>query len=437
MTRFQNEYETAKDLQKKPANPTEQKEQDTEDLKWCLAESLAKRPSGGLLQIADGDETLLIQTARSRGEIFVSHVMLPLCKLVIRNTDFIANICTTLSEEVSQQWLSAPVVQSFTSDIVDFLAREISDRCTLQAANESKTACFQPTQDSAYSMSILSMSTNIYHKRMSWRALSALLCLCEKLELYDSVPKLLQPIIKIARSAGVGDHTEFLIPLLESLSHDLAESEHSLQEYQSLFQEVLQSFIKEYVGLKPAPPKDWSREKTKGMCHGSFSNRSLSRDQGICDDCSALNDFLAAPDRSEWRLKAAEPRRKHVDRQSYGIDFKTSLDKSEKPFTLIVSKTDDSYRRTLNTWHQKSRSLISAFDYIGQKKLKTMLADQYDAFMELYSDVTSGKDITLTRQPLGSLGEPQQNKKRGRESPEGALPSKRAKETHIIDLSEA
>ena len=72
----------------------------------------------------------------------MSDVMLPLCKLVIRNTDFVANICMALSEEASQQWLSAAIVRSFTGDIVDFLAREISDHCALQAANESKTACF-------------------------------------------------------------------------------------------------------------------------------------------------------------------------------------------------------------------------------------------------------------------------------------------------------
>lgn len=437
---FQNEFETAMDLQKEPAKPKEKKEQDTEDLKRCLAESLAKTPSGGLLQVIDGDDRLLIETARSRGERFVSDVVLPLCKLVIRNTDFIANICTRLSEEASQQWLSAATVRSCTGDIVDVLAREISDRCALQAATESKTACFQPTQQSAYSMSMLSISTDVYHThhtRLSWRATSTLLCLCEKLELYDPVSKLLRPIIDIARSAGVGDHTEFLIPLLQTLSCDLAQSQYSLKHYQSLFQEVLLSYIKNYVGRKPTPPKDWRREKTKDRSCGSLSYSASTRNNGICNDCSALNDFLAAPDRSEWRLKAGESRRKHIDRQQYGLDFKTSLDKSERPFTLIISKTDESYRSTLNTWHGKRRSLISAFDYIGPEKLKIMLADRSDALMELYSDVTSENDIAPARQALGSLGEPQQNKKRGRESPEDVLPAKRAKQAQIIDLSEA
>ncbi len=437
MKLFQKEYETAIDLQREPAKPEEKKEQDTEDLKRCLAESLALGPSKGWLQITDGDDGLLIQTARSRGESFMSDVMLPLCKLVIRNTDFVANICTALSEEASQQWLSAATVRSFTGEIVDFLACEISDHCALRAANESKTACFQPTQDSAYSMSRPSISTNSYHQRLSRRAITSLLCLCEKLELYDPVSKLLQPIIEIAHSAGVGDHTEILIPLLQSLSRDLVESRHSLKYYQSLFQEVLLSYVKDYVGLKPTPPKDWSRQKTKDTCYGSLSHSTFGRNNGICDDCSALNDFLAAPDRSEWRLKAAEPRRKHIDNYHYGLDFKTSLDKSEKPYTLIVSKTDESYRSTLNSWHGKRRSLISVFDYIGPEKLKLMLADHFDALMELYADVTSEKDIAPARQALGSLGEPQQNKKRGRESPEDVLPTKRAKQTQIIDLSEA
>lgn len=434
---FQNEYEKAIDLQKEPAKPKEKKVQDTEDLKRCLAESLAKRPSGGLLQITDGDDELLIQTARSRGESFVSDVILPLCKLVTRNTDFIANICTMLSEEASQQWLSAAIVRSFTGDIVNFLAREISDHCVLQAANESKTACFQPTQHSADSMSMLSVSMDNYHKRLSWRAISTLLCLCEKLEMHDHVPKLLQPIIEIARSAGVGDHTEFLIPLLQSLSRDRAESQHSVKHYQSLFQEVLLSYIKDYVGLKPTPPKDWTRQKTKDKCHGSWPHSAFGQNKnGLCEDCTALNAFLASPDRFEWRLKAAEHRRKHIDRQHYGLDIKTSLDRSERPFTLIVSKTDASYRSTLNSWHGRRRSLISAFDYIGPEKLKTMLADRFDAIMELYSDVTCEQDIVPARQALGSLSEPLQNRKRGREKDEDVLPAKRAKQAQIIDLSE-
>lgn len=434
---FRKEYETAIDLQKEPAKSEEKKTKDTEDLKRCLAESLAKRPGRGLLQIMDGDDRLLIQTARAHGENFVFDVVSPLCKLVIRNTDFVANICTALSKEASQQWLSAAIVRSFTGDIVDFLAREISDGSALQAANESKTACFQPAQGSAHSMSMLSVSTDSYHKRLSWRAISTLLCLCEKLELYDHIPRLIQPVIEIARSAGVGDQTEFLIPLLQSLSDDLAESPHSLKHHQTLFQEILHSYIKDYVGLKPTPPKDWSRQKTKDRCYGSLSHSRFSRNNGICDDCSAFNDFLAAPDRSEWRLKAAEPRRKHIDRNHYGLDVKTSLDKSEKPFTLIVSKTDESYRSTLNSWHGKRRSLISVFDYIGPEKLKITLADRSDALMELYSDVTTEQDIAPARQALWSLSEPQQNKKRGRECSEDLLPAKRAKQVQIIDLSEA
>ncbi len=235
----------------------------------------------------------------------------------------------------------------------------------------------------------------------------------------------------------MSDHTEFLIPLLQSLSHDLAESRHSLGHYQSLFQEVLLSYIKDYVGPKPTPPQNWSRQKTKDTCYGPWSHSRFGGNKRICDDCSALNDFLVAPDRSEWRLKAAEDRRKHIDHRTYGLDVKTSLDRSERPFTLIVSKTDESYRSTLNSWHVKRRSLVSAFDSIGPEKLKIMLADRFDALMELYSAVTSEKDTAPARQALGSLGGPQQNKKRGREDAEDGMPAKRAKQVQIIDLSEA
>ena len=430
---FQYEYETALNLRKKPAIPTKKRAKDTKDLQRCLDESLAK----GSLQIVDGDDSLLIETARSRGESFVSNVMLPISKLVIRNTDFIANICSMLSEEARQQWLSAAVVRIFVSDVVNVLARAISDHCALQAANESKTARFQPTQGSAYSMSILSIAGNVYYTCLSWRALSALLRLCEKLELYNAIQELLQPIVRIARSAGVGDHTEFLIPLLQFLSHDLAVSQNSLQHYQTLFQDALLSLIKDYVGFKPTPSKDWSREKAKDKCNHPSSNSIYERSQGICDDCSALNDFLVAPDRSEWRFKAAGDRRKRIDNQHYGLDFTTSLDKSEKPFTLIVSKTDDSYRNTLKAWNGRCQFSISTFDKIGQEKLKMMLAGSYDAIVELYEDVTTGRDTARAQLQPEPLGESKLNRKRGRESRQDTPPEKRAKKVQIIDLSEA
>ena len=430
---FQYEYLAALNLRKKPAIPTKKRAIDTKDLQRCLDESLAK----GSLQIVDGDDSLLIETARSRGESFVSDVMLPISKLVIRNTDFIANICSMLFEEARQQWLSAAVVRTFVSNVVNVLARTISDHCALQAANESKTARFQPTQSSAYSMSMLSIPGNVYHTCLSWRALSALLCLCEKLELYDAVPELLQPIVKIARSAGMGDHTEFLIPLLKFLFHDLAVSQNSLQHYQTLFRDALLSLIKDYVGFKPTPPKDWSREKAKNKCYHPSSNSIFERSQGICDDCSALNDFLVAPDRSEWRFRAAGDRRKHIDNQHYRLDFTTSLDKSEKPFTLIISKTDDSYHNTLRAWHGRCQTLISAFDNIGQDKLKMMLAGSHDAIVELYEDVTTGKDTARARLPLEPAGGLKLNRKRGRESRQDTPPEKRAKKVQIIDLSEA
>ncbi len=115
----------------------------------------------------DRDDGLLIQTARSHRETFVSDMILPLCKLVIRNTNFIANICAKLSKEASQHWLSAKIIRSFTGDIVEFLAHEISDRYTSQTANESKTAYFQPTQHSTHSTFMLSISTDKYHERLS------------------------------------------------------------------------------------------------------------------------------------------------------------------------------------------------------------------------------------------------------------------------------
>jgi hypothetical protein len=73
-----------------------------------------------------------------------------------------------------------------------------------------------------------------------------------------------------------------------------------------------------------------------------------------CPDCRDLGAFLLAPDRREWRLKALEIKRKHVQ-GSVGnepCDIDLSTEKRGSPHTLIAIKNQASYERRVRQRRQ-------------------------------------------------------------------------------------
>jgi predicted 2-oxoglutarate/Fe(II)-dependent dioxygenase YbiX len=81
-----------------------------------------------------------------------------------------------------------------------------------------------------------------------------------------------------------------------------------------------------------APPPDWQRP-AEIRCR--------------CTDCTELNRFLASPMEPSWRLKAAEPKRRHVEDsiRTHRCDVDTHTDTVGRPYTLVCTKNQASYER--------------------------------------------------------------------------------------------
>jgi len=81
-----------------------------------------------------------------------------------------------------------------------------------------------------------------------------------------------------------------------------------------------------------APPPDWQRP-AEVRCR--------------CTDCTELNRFLASPMEPSWRLKAAEPKRRHVEDsiRTHRCDVDTHTDAVGRPYTLVCTKNQASYER--------------------------------------------------------------------------------------------
>lgn len=405
------------------------REEEAVMVRQCLAHSLTQSPKDGSLVVGERDADALILRARSHGESFVLDVMVPICKMVIGNMDFLASTISGLCIETDKDWLPLSTVQRFAAKVIELLSQEMCNHCASQGDNDPKSRDFQPPEPSSYP----AIYRTEFKKPMSPQALTILLRHCNKLELFESAAQLLLPLEDIAARPGMIDHANLLIPVLESLPSEVVENPKILQQYQRLFQVVLLSYMRDYIKVKPSKPNDWTREKRQSR------NIYTSYNDCSCLNCSKLDDFLASPVKSEWRYKAAERERKHIDRQLYNIDCSTSVDKSRgTPFTLVVTKNNDSHKKELRDWQQRCSLAQSTFDCLGHEKLKAMLAERYGETMEEFLATIAGRPNTFTkRQPLAPLTETHTNRKRAHNDLDGdESPMKRPKKVEVIDLED-
>jgi hypothetical protein len=93
-------------------------------------------------------------------------------------------------------------------------------------------------------------------------------------------------------------------------------------------------------------PRDWTRTNSL-KC--------------TCGDCRGLAAFLVAPDQQQWRLKAAQDRRSHVEQsvQSAACDLDLTTERRGSPHTLVATKNQASYERRAKQ-RQQDLEFVSA-----------------------------------------------------------------------------
>ena len=413
----------------------EQRKCNAAKVRKCMSEALIQNPLNRPLQVRKGDTKRLVDKARSQGDAFVLDVVLPICKLVVRNMDFVADTISQLFEGIKSGWTSRSTISTLARESMTTLGQEMSAHCVSRSHEDFKTSRFQPV---AYERWELSHGAD---GLMSWPAITKLFRLCEMLEIIDCVHFLIKPVIEIARASEVinvtwtSDFTLFLIPLIKSVASKFPVVPGNLSLYQTLFQQVLHFYLRRYVSEKPSPPQTFFQDADRRKCYDSPGLVQKSTKRLDCGVCAALNDFLAAPDRSEWRFKAAEPARNHIDRHLFRVDCSSFTDRSQGiPFTLVISKTKKSYRDALARWERRRKEAKSEFEGIGQGKLKMFLGEQYSSTMKLLSKVTSENTISIDRQPLASLATSAQNSKRVYDGVQDGPATKRVREVEVVDL---
>ena len=90
--------------------------------------------------------------------------------------------------------------------------------------------------------------------------------------------------------------------------------------------------LRKRIALPLEAPRDWTRDNPV-TC--------------TCADCRALGAFLIAPDQQQWRLKAAQDRRSHVEQnvRSAACDLDLTTERRGSPHVLVAAKNQASYQR--------------------------------------------------------------------------------------------
>ncbi|MGB6400041.1 MAG: 2OG-Fe(II) oxygenase [Bradyrhizobium sp.] len=90
--------------------------------------------------------------------------------------------------------------------------------------------------------------------------------------------------------------------------------------------------LRRRIALPLEAPRDWTRTNPL-KC--------------TCSDCRALAAFLVTPDQQQWRLKAVQDRRTHVEQsvRSATCDLDLTTERRGSPHTLVATKNQASYER--------------------------------------------------------------------------------------------
>ena len=90
--------------------------------------------------------------------------------------------------------------------------------------------------------------------------------------------------------------------------------------------------LRSRIALPLEAPRDWTRTNPL---------------ECACADCRALGAFLGAPDQQQWRLKAAQDRRSHVEHsvRNAVCDLDLATERRGSPHALVATKNQASYQR--------------------------------------------------------------------------------------------
>jgi hypothetical protein len=203
------------------------------------------------------------------------------------------------------------------------------------------------------------------------REIALLLCDCDMLQLSTELNFLLSSLAEEARTINVDLFELTFLPFLKTLGSTIQELNMSMRHspFQTLFQQVLSTYVERYVRSEPQPSTDWSRPTV--LCD--------------CQDCPSLNLFLANSKQQVANFRVAEKRRDHIYSKVSDTGIEQRTDKSSwPPFSLVLTKNMKYFEIAYKAWEERcivAKNYLQAMD--SEVGLKPFLADLYTPIVSL------------------------------------------------------
>lgn len=222
------------------------------------------------------------------------------------------------------------------------------------------------------------------------------------------------------------------IPLLQALAMERLEGRlESYDNVQTAISHLVVSYLNHFVRREPGPPTNWKKPPLKCTCHL----------------CLPISVFLQNPQQIEHRVSTPEHNRKHIERTDYR-DFDCHVERSKRPFVLVITKNRYSEERTHRDWEKRVSTAGQQLAFVGKDTLRELLLPEYKHLVEtdeireslsLRSSSLDRKPANYTtssapveRRPLGERPPRPQG-----QAPATTIPSKRRAEgPEMVDLTD-
>lgn len=333
-----------------------------QDFERDLAMSLTETQSGQLAVTAADTETLM-QLSGKYGEKYTFQVVLPLVKKNISNVDFTVAFLTALFRAGEADKSRLEVVRNIFKDVLSDMTLDIhvlyNDLGRERALNE-----FVKRRRFDY-ISYGSQATEYHSSRvMTTENMTTVFFQCENLGLTHEINQLADKIISQIPEANVLTFDRLLLPLLEQLPPPDRESGSTSHKYETLFRNILSSYVKTYVQSPPQKPTGLERQP-----------RGCSL---YCEDCVQLDTFLKDPNIPSIHFAVKAKRRDHLEERLRNSFCSTETLRYGSPFTLVVKKKGSEWEHAMKEWKHRCAIALRAVEEIGFEKLKGLLGEGWE-----------------------------------------------------------
>ncbi len=156
-----------------------------------------------------------------------------------------------------------------------------------------------------------------------------------------------EKLVNLLQSAPtVFDVRKFQVPAANQLQAFVTKSGRNTPVALRAWIDTLVSFLRQATEREPAPPQDFTRLNHTGC---------------DCPLCKEMQSFLADPAMEIFRITAREDHRQHLVGviQSKQLDVSTRTEKVSNRYALVMTKTMETYERSLKQHHADIKLLAS------------------------------------------------------------------------------